>query len=99
MLGMLPDIQNMPAINAALAIPLQPGRPAGTSGRGPAVVSQNQPPKPPAPTAAKPVLTVPPTLLPPASAQPNPQTRRETSVQPTGARVVPAIATASVAGR
>jgi cell division protein FtsI (penicillin-binding protein 3) len=36
MLGMLPDLQNMPAINQALAIPLEPGRPAGVTARGPA---------------------------------------------------------------
>ena len=29
MLGMLPDIQDAPAINQALYIPLEPGRPAG----------------------------------------------------------------------
>jgi cell division protein FtsI (penicillin-binding protein 3) len=37
MLGMLPDIQDMPAINQALAIPLQPARPPGVSARGPLV--------------------------------------------------------------
>ena len=31
MLGMLPDIQDAPAINQALYIPLQPGRPAGAA--------------------------------------------------------------------
>ena len=34
MLGLLPDIQDAPAINQALYIPLQPGRPAGAP-RGP----------------------------------------------------------------
>ena len=33
MLGMLPDIQDAPAINQALYIPLQPGRPAGAGAR------------------------------------------------------------------
>src|SRR5260370_16446382 len=37
MLGMLPDIQDMPAINQALAIPLQPTRPPGIPARGPPV--------------------------------------------------------------
>ena len=32
MLGMLPDTQDAPAINAALAIPLEPGRPAWCRG-------------------------------------------------------------------
>ena len=35
MLGMLPDIVDMPAINQALVIPLQPGRPPGAPARGP----------------------------------------------------------------
>src|SRR6202051_2750329 len=35
MLGMLPDLVDMPAINQALAIPLQPGRPPGVTARGP----------------------------------------------------------------
>ena len=35
MLGMLPDIQDMPEINQALAIPLQPGCPPGAPARGP----------------------------------------------------------------
>jgi cell division protein FtsI (penicillin-binding protein 3) len=41
MLGMLPDIVDMPAINASLAIPLQPGRPPGAFARGPQT-SKNQ---------------------------------------------------------
>jgi cell division protein FtsI (penicillin-binding protein 3) len=39
MLGMLPDLQDMPAINQALAIPLQPARPPGTTARGPVVAA------------------------------------------------------------
>jgi cell division protein FtsI (penicillin-binding protein 3) len=39
MLGMLPDLQDMPAINQALAIPLQPARPPGITARGPVVAS------------------------------------------------------------
>ncbi len=35
MMGMLPDLANMPAINQALAIPLEPGRPPGAPARGP----------------------------------------------------------------
>lgn len=35
MLGLLPDIADMPQINQALAIPLQPGRPPGAPARGP----------------------------------------------------------------
>jgi len=39
MLGMLPDLEDMPAINQALAIPLQPMRPSGVTSRGPVVAS------------------------------------------------------------
>ncbi len=38
MLGLLPDIQDAPEINQALAIPLEPGRPPGAFARGPGVV-------------------------------------------------------------
>jgi len=37
MLGLLPDIQDAPEINQALAIPLEPGRPPGAFARGPGV--------------------------------------------------------------
>jgi cell division protein FtsI (penicillin-binding protein 3) len=59
MLGMLPDIQDAPAINEALAIPLRPGRPAGTTARGPMTVSAPGSP-------ARPALTLPVTPLAPA---------------------------------
>ena len=49
MLGMLPDIQDAPAINQALYIPLQPGRPAGAA-RGPLTVAA--PARPGAPSSA-----------------------------------------------
>jgi len=56
MLGLYPDTENAPAINAALSIPLQPGRPPGFK-PGP-TVSQTSPatstpaaPRMPAPTA------------------------------------------------
>jgi cell division protein FtsI (penicillin-binding protein 3) len=78
MMGMLPDIVNMPAINQALAIPLEPGRPAGAPARGPGAA-------PPSVDAAsktvretKPNLTVPATVLPPAMSHPVPGIRRQT---------------------
>jgi cell division protein FtsI (penicillin-binding protein 3) len=79
MLGMLPDIQDMPEINQALAIPLQPGRPPGVTARGPGVAG------PVTDAAAKatigsnrPNLTVPATLLPPATSRPAADIRRQT---------------------
>jgi cell division protein FtsI (penicillin-binding protein 3) len=100
MLGMLPDIQDMPAINQALAIPLQPGRPAGAPARGPAA----------GPSAAdvaarttggpnRPNLTVPATMLPPAISRPAPDIRRETEAAPANTRVVSASAVPPVVAR
>ncbi len=91
MLGMLPDIAHMAAINQALAIPLQPGRPAAAP-RGPAVSSGQAP--------VKPALTVPPTPLPPAS---TPAARRpvrqDVKAAPATAPVVPTSSVTSVARR
>jgi cell division protein FtsI (penicillin-binding protein 3) len=99
MLGMLPDIQDAPAINQALYIPLQPGRPPGAP-RGPAIAA--------APDGAgkivppKPGLTVPATTLPPA--RPIVRDRRHEAALPApaavGASVLPAsAASASLAAR
>jgi cell division protein FtsI (penicillin-binding protein 3) len=71
MLGLLPDIKDMPAINAALAIPLQPGRPSGALARGPAYDVKATSP------SSKPALTVPPTPVPPAITRPVQEMRRE----------------------
>ena len=65
MLGLLPDIQDAPAINQALYIPLQPGRPAGAphlplTAAAPEAVGR------PGIVAAKPSLAVPAATLPPA---------------------------------
>jgi cell division protein FtsI (penicillin-binding protein 3) len=60
MLGLLPDIQDAPTINQALAIPLRPTRPPGPA-RGPLTATAPEPGKP-----AKPSLTVPATTLPAA---------------------------------
>jgi cell division protein FtsI (penicillin-binding protein 3) len=75
MLGLLPDIQDAPAINQALYIPLQPARPAGAS-RGPMAAAAPPAAVKPAPglltrgpasLPAKPGGTeVPATTLPPA---------------------------------
>ena len=79
MLGMLPDLVDKPAIDQALYIPLEPGRPPGVTSRGPSVASVATDHKPP---AAKSTLTVTPTVLPPAMARPSPDLRRETNAQP-----------------
>jgi len=95
MLGMLPEIQNMQAINQSLAIPLQPARPPATP-RGPAV-SGGQPGLTP---GVKPTLTVPPTVLPPAISAPAQRpARQETNARPVGVPVVPVSTASSVAGR
>jgi cell division protein FtsI (penicillin-binding protein 3) len=66
MLGLLPDIQDAPAINQALYIPLQPARPAGAS-RGPIAAAAPATAVKPASLPAKPVgPEVPPTAIPPA---------------------------------
>jgi cell division protein FtsI (penicillin-binding protein 3) len=62
MLGMLPDLQDAPAINQALYIPLEPGRPAGAP-RGPLTAVA---PAKPAAASVRPALTVPVTPLAPA---------------------------------
>jgi cell division protein FtsI (penicillin-binding protein 3) len=64
MLGMLPDTQGAPAINAALAIPLEPGRPAGASARGPTTAAAELAARKTAEMPAKPGLTVPATAIP-----------------------------------
>jgi cell division protein FtsI (penicillin-binding protein 3) len=79
MLGLLPDMVDMPAINQALAIPLQPNRPAGAPARGPANsasvadVASKTSGRPNRPT-----LTVPATMLPPAITRPMPDIQRQT---------------------
>jgi cell division protein FtsI (penicillin-binding protein 3) len=96
---MLPDIVDMPAINQALAIPLQPGRPSGAPARGPASSS----PAPAfdatakaVPQPVKPMLTVPPTILPPAITRPAPDVRRQTRA-PASARTAPVLAVSTAA--
>jgi cell division protein FtsI (penicillin-binding protein 3) len=87
MLGLLPDLVDMPAINASLAIPLQPGRPPGALVRGPGAAVAQVADKP-APSRERPTLTVPPTMLPPAIGRPAPESRRETNLAPAAARIV-----------
>jgi cell division protein FtsI (penicillin-binding protein 3) len=95
MFGMLPDIQDAPAINQALYIPLQPARPQ----RGPATAAA--PDKPTAPQA-RPALTVPATQLAPARA-PARDPRHEAARPESpviGATVLPAVTPApSLAAR
>jgi len=82
MLGMLPDIVDMPAINQALAIPLQPGRPPGAPARGPGGLSVSVAEAAAKATAAssRPNLTVPATVLPPALSRPAAEIRRQTMI-------------------
>jgi cell division protein FtsI (penicillin-binding protein 3) len=91
MLGMLPDIQDMPQINQALAIPLQPGRPPGAFARGPGVptTAVDSTVKTIA-TPNRPNLTVPATVLPPAISRPAPDIRRQTEADPSTTMAVPA---------
>ncbi|HEY0419476.1 MAG TPA: penicillin-binding transpeptidase domain-containing protein, partial [Acetobacteraceae bacterium] len=112
MLGLLPNIVDMPQINQALAIPLEPHRPPGAFARGPgvAVSAVDSNPKP-AGTPNRPNLTVPATILPPAISRPSPDIRRQTQAAPlgalidaplgapVGAPVVAVSSAASVAGR
>jgi cell division protein FtsI (penicillin-binding protein 3) len=99
MLGLMPDIQDAPAINQALAIPLQPGRPPGVSARGPSntassatatrtVSTQPRPVAlpPPAPPPAPQPVALPPVMLPPASVRPVARdARHETHATPVAA--------------
>ncbi len=65
MLGLLPDIQDAPAINQALYIPLQPARPA-TGPRGPIAASAPDRARPAPSPGLNPGLTREPATLPPA---------------------------------
>ncbi|HEY0424433.1 MAG TPA: penicillin-binding protein 2, partial [Rhodopila sp.] len=109
MLGMLPDIVDMPAINQALAIPLQPARPAaGSPARGPGGVTPTADAAPKTAVGTnRPTLTVPATVLPPAISRPVRDIRRQTTAAPVDASpadaapadTAPAVAVASVAAR
>jgi cell division protein FtsI (penicillin-binding protein 3) len=85
MLGMLPDLQDAPAINQALYIPLEPARPPGAA-RGPMAAATK-----PAPASAKPAPTLPVTPLAPA--RPSTRDLRHEAAVPNsavvGAAVVP----------
>jgi len=81
MMGMLPDIQDAPAINQVLAIPMEPGRPPGAPVRGPGT-AEPQTAGAGAP-ASKPGLTVPARTLPPADVRPAP--RHEAQLTPSPA--------------
>jgi cell division protein FtsI (penicillin-binding protein 3) len=81
MMGMLPDIQDAPEINQALAIPLEPGRPPGAPVRGPGMAEQvTAGAVVPGAPGAKPALTVPARVLPPAGVRLAP--RHEASLAP-----------------
>jgi cell division protein FtsI (penicillin-binding protein 3) len=103
MLGMLPDIQDAPTINQALYIPLQPGRPAGSTARGPltAAAPETAPKNAPgtltraAPVLpAKPGLTVPATTLP--AVRPIPRDPRHEAALPAPQVPAPQVIGASV---
>ena len=97
MLGLMPDVADKATIDAALAIPLQPGRPPGMPARGPGATTspvevQSKP------AAKPPSLTVQPTMLPPAMAKPvAPDQKKRASIST--APLVFASATSSVAAR
>ncbi len=107
MLGLLPDIQDMPAINQELAIPLQPHRPAGVPARRPAApmpladaVARTNSGKSHRAMPEHPSLVVPATTLPPAISRPTPESRRQTErLSPNPVPVVAASAVPSVAVR
>jgi len=82
MLGMLPDLVDMPAINLALSIPLKPGRPPGATARGPAASGPTVEAAAKAVTQQnKPHPTVPATIASPAISGPAPDARRETRLE------------------
>jgi cell division protein FtsI (penicillin-binding protein 3) len=87
MLGMLPDIQNMPAINQALAIPLQPGRPPGAPARGPGAPATAA--AKPNPSAARPPAAIPATIPAPAPVSRDPRQQAAASPPPVLAPVTP----------
>jgi cell division protein FtsI (penicillin-binding protein 3) len=97
MLGMLPDIQDAPAINQALAIPLEPARPPGAP-RTPVAAAPAAVGKASLPT--RPGLTLPATPLPPARPIVGDQ-RREAALPAhvAGASVLPANASGPLAAR
>jgi cell division protein FtsI (penicillin-binding protein 3) len=98
MLGLLPDIVNMPQINQALAIPLEPGRPPGAFARGPGIAKSTvdtEAKKIAGPATVepnRPNLTVPATVLPPAISRPAPDIRRETKEAPAASPAAPVLA-------
>lgn len=81
MMGLLPDVQDAPAINQALAIPLEPGRPPGVPARGPGMAESETAGAVAA--GGKPGLTVPARMLPPARVRPGP--RHEANATPSPA--------------
>ena len=92
MLGLLPDLQDAAAINQALYIPLQPGRPAGApAARGPAIAEA----KPADPAGVKPApLVAAPTPArsgaPATQSPPRQDMRHEAAVVPSQvARLLP----------
>ncbi|MEA2770274.1 MAG: hypothetical protein QOD93_3236 [Acetobacteraceae bacterium] len=100
MLGMLPDLVDMPAINQALAIPLQPGRPPGVTARGPGASTPVTDAAARTVGSSRPNLTVPATILPPAMSRPAVDVRRQTMLEhPAGAPVMAVSAVAPVADR
>ncbi|MGA3400496.1 MAG: penicillin-binding protein 2 [Acetobacteraceae bacterium] len=80
MMGLLPDIQDAPAINQVLAIPLEPGRPPGAPVRGPGTAEPET-----AVSSGKPGLTVPATALPPARVRPAPRHEASATSAPAAA--------------
>ena len=82
MLGMLPDIANMPQINAALAIPLQPARPPSGVRSPPVAAVPRAVPPGPTPWVAPPVAGT----QRPAARPPNAQAQRDPKPAPAETR-------------
>lgn len=97
MLGMLPDIQDAPEINASLAIPLEPGRPPGAVARGPGTAAAEEAARKAAETPVKSGLTVPATALP--TARPLPRDMRHEAALPRTAVSPVAAVAGSLAAR
>jgi cell division protein FtsI (penicillin-binding protein 3) len=102
---MLPDIRNMQQINQALAIPLEPGRPAGAPARGPGASTATVDATARSSGSNRPNLTVPATILPPAITRPVQDIRRQTKLapppspvaSPTAPRTAPVLAVSTAA--
>ena len=95
-LGLLPETDNVPAINAQLAQPLEPGRPAGAR---PVAAAPTPPAKASPPVAALPRPSIPTASQPGAAPASAPRDmRREASATPTARGEITTVAARREAG-